>query len=188
MIGPQIQARASITNIHPNILPAHRPFAGQGNAGEIVELLRSFHPVLMWHAGHRFDGRDGSRTVIGAAGFKRVGGSGRTVYPRVDPVAIMGIVHPGGDKLLLGRQRSFPPGMYFTLAGFVQPGETLEAAVARESAEEAGMLVDPRRVRYVSSQPWPLGALHRKHCPGLLHETRHCSSKINLWLILSVVE
>jgi len=113
--------------------------------------------VLMWHAGHRFDGRDGSRTVIGAAGFKRMGGSGRTVYPRVDPVAIMGIVHPGGDKLLLGRQRSFPPGMYSTLAGFVEPGETLEAAVARESAEEAGVLVDPRRVRYVSSQPWPLG-------------------------------
>lgn len=113
--------------------------------------------VLMWHAGHRFDGSDGSRTVIAAGGFKRVGASGRTVYPRVDPVAIMGILHPDGNRILLARQKGFPPGMYSTLAGFVEPGETLEAAVARESAEEAGVFVDPRRVRYVSSQPWPLG-------------------------------
>jgi NAD+ diphosphatase len=114
--------------------------------------------VLMWHASHRFDGTDGSRTTITAGGFKRVGASGRSTYPRVDPVAIMGIIHPAGDRMLVGRQRAFPPGMYSTLAGFVEPGETLEAAVARESAEEAGVLVDPRRVKYVSSQPWPLAS------------------------------
>ena len=72
-------------------------------------------------------------------------------FPRVDPVAIMLVEHDG--RLLLGRNTRFPPGSYSALAGFVEPGETIEEAVAREVFEEAGVRV--RDVRYVASQPWP---------------------------------
>ena len=72
-------------------------------------------------------------------------------FPRVDPVVIMLAEHEG--KLLLGRQPQYPAGRYSALAGFVEVGENLEAAVARELHEEAGIQV--RRVRYVASQPWP---------------------------------
>ncbi|OCF44027.1 NAD+ diphosphatase [Kwoniella heveanensis CBS 569] len=74
-------------------------------------------------------------------------------YPRTDPVIIMGILDSTGDKILLGRQKSWPKGMYSCLAGFIEPGESFEDAVRREVLEEAGIEVGP--VRYSSSQPWP---------------------------------
>ena len=114
--------------------------------------------LLVWHAANRFCGRDGSRTAPEAGGAKRVStASGASLYPRVDPVAIMAIQHPSEPSVLLGRQAGFPTGMYSALAGFVEAGETLEAAVVRETQEEAGVTVDPSTVRYVASQPWPLG-------------------------------
>jgi NAD+ diphosphatase len=76
---------------------------------------------------------------------------GRSHHPRTDPAVIM-LVHDG-DHCLLGRQPSWPPGMHSTLAGFVEPGESLEDAVAREVSEEAGIRVTG--IRYHSSQPWP---------------------------------
>jgi NAD+ diphosphatase len=79
------------------------------------------------------------------------GGCGAEHYPRCDPVVIMLAQHD--DRLLLGRQPHYPPGRYSALAGFVEPGETIEAAVARELGEEAGIAV--RNVRYLASQPWP---------------------------------
>lgn len=112
--------------------------------------------VLMWHASHRFSGVDGSPTVIREGGAKRVSAGGHGVYPRVDPVAIMVVTHPSRPAILLARQAGFPRGFYSALAGFVEAGETLEAAVAREAGEEAGVVIDPRAVRYVASQPWPL--------------------------------
>ena len=72
-------------------------------------------------------------------------------YPRVDPVTIMLVEHDG--KLLLGRQPRFPEGFYSALAGFVEPGESIEEAVKREVLEEAGIVA--RDVTYVASQPWP---------------------------------
>jgi NAD+ diphosphatase len=75
-------------------------------------------------------------------------------FPRTDPVAIMLTVH--GDRCLLGRQRRFLPGMYSCLAGFIEPGETIEDAVRRETREESGILVG--RVDYRASQPWPFPA------------------------------
>lgn len=77
-------------------------------------------------------------------------------YPRTDPVTIMGVLDPAGDRMLLGRQRAWPKGFYSCLAGFIEPGESFEDAVRREVFEEAGVKVGP--VRYSSSQPWPFPA------------------------------
>ena len=74
-------------------------------------------------------------------------------HPRTDPVVIMLVVDAERDRVLLGRQPSWPPGRYSALAGFVEPGESLEDAVAREVLEESG--VEVTGARYVSSQPWP---------------------------------
>ena len=82
---------------------------------------------------------------------RRCGTCGGEHYPRVDPVVIMLATYE--DRLLLGRQPIYPPRRYSALAGFVEPGETLEAAVARELNEEAGIAVTD--VRYLASQPWP---------------------------------
>jgi NAD+ diphosphatase len=76
---------------------------------------------------------------------------GQEVFPRIDPAIIVLVTH--GDRALLGRQPSWPPGRYSTIAGFVEPGESLEDAVAREVLEETGVRV--RHVHYHSSQPWP---------------------------------
>jgi NAD+ diphosphatase len=108
--------------------------------------------VLDWHARHPFCALCGQPTKPGKGGWQRDCPSCKTPhFPRVDPVAIM-LVEQGG-RLLLGRQARFPPRSYSALAGFIEPGETVEEAVAREVFEEAGVRV--RDVRYVASQPWP---------------------------------
>ncbi len=105
-----------------------------------------------WHARHRFCARCGSATKLVKGGWQRhCDACGADHFPRTDPVTIMLVEHE--DKLLLGRQPRFPPKMYSALAGFVEPGETIEEAVAREIHEEAGVRV--RDVRYIASQPWP---------------------------------
>jgi NAD+ diphosphatase len=105
-----------------------------------------------WHARHRFCARCGAPTRLVKGGWQRhCDGCGADHFPRTDPVTIMLVEHE--DKLLLGRQPRFPPKMYSALAGFVEPGETIEEAVAREIHEEAGVRV--RDVRYIASQPWP---------------------------------
>jgi NAD+ diphosphatase len=105
-----------------------------------------------WHARHRFCARCGAGTKIAKGGWQRHCDSCHADhFPRTDPVTIMLVEH--GDSLLLGRQPRFPPRMYSALAGFVEPGETIEEAVAREIHEEAGVRV--RDVRYIASQPWP---------------------------------
>ncbi|KAL1413034.1 NADH pyrophosphatase [Vanrija albida] len=85
-------------------------------------------------------------------------------YPRTDPVIIMGILNAAGTHMLLGRQKSWPKGMYSCLAGFIEPGESFEDAVRREVYEEAGIEVGP--VRYSSSQPWPYPANVMVGCFG----------------------
>ena len=92
---------------------------------------------------------------MGEGGYKRVCPScGAEHFPRTDPVVIMLATH--GDKCLLGRQKGWPEGMYSALAGFMEPGETIEEAVARELHEEAGIHVSA--VRYYGGQPWPFPA------------------------------
>ncbi|HHZ08816.1 MAG TPA: NAD(+) diphosphatase [Rhizobiales bacterium] len=108
--------------------------------------------LLAWHATHRYCGRCGAATEIRAGGYKRqCTGCGAEHFPRTDPVAIMLAVR--GDRCLLGRSPHFPPGMYSALAGFIEPGETIENAVRRETLEEAGIRLG--RVAYHASQPWP---------------------------------
>ncbi|WP_336986093.1 NAD(+) diphosphatase [Altererythrobacter aquiaggeris] len=108
--------------------------------------------LVDWHARHRFCARCGQGTTIAKGGWQRnCGACAAQHFPRVDPVTIMLVEHDG--RLLLGRQPRFPPKIFSALAGFVEPGETLEEAVAREVHEEAGLRV--RDVTYVASQPWP---------------------------------
>lgn len=105
-----------------------------------------------WHSRHRFCGSCGTPTEPFRAGWgRRCGGCGAEAFPRVDPVVIMLAEHDG--RVLVGRQHRYPPGRYSALAGFVEPGESIEEAVARELFEEAGLSVGA--VRYVTSQPWP---------------------------------
>ena len=110
--------------------------------------------LVDWHARHRFCARCGGETALAKGGWQRNCQNQTCAaehFPRVDPVTIMLVEHEG--QLLLGRQYRFPPRNYSALAGFVEPGETIEEAVAREVFEEAGLVV--RDVRYIASQPWP---------------------------------
>jgi len=123
-------------------------------------LLAYARGIVYWHRSHRHCGRCGSPTLSSKGGHLRVcrdPGCGHAVFPRTDPAIIVLVEHPGGDdgppRCLLGRPARFPPGMYSTLAGFVEPGESLEATVRREVYEESGVEVD--KVEYLASQPWP---------------------------------
>ena len=110
--------------------------------------------LVGWHARHRFCAVCGSATELVKGGWQRTctnPACRAEHFPRTDPVTIMIVEHQ--DCLLLGRQPRFPAGRFSALAGFVEPGETIEEAVAREVFEEAGVRV--RDVRYVASQPWP---------------------------------
>ena len=105
-----------------------------------------------WHRRHGFCSVCGNETSPNRGGWSReCAACGNEHYPRVDPVVIMLAEHDG--QLLLGRQPHYPPGRYSALAGFVEPGETIEAAVARELREEAG--IEVLDIRYLASQPWP---------------------------------
>lgn len=145
----------------PIVAPGESPHAGPAswNAMAVLScdelaIYGGARSLASWHARHRFCPQCGSATVLDKGGWQRTCTSsacGAQHFPRVDPVTIMTVEHDG--KLLLGRQPRFPEGRYSALAGFVEPGETVEEAVARETFEEAGVRV--RDVSYVASQPWP---------------------------------
>jgi NAD+ diphosphatase len=108
--------------------------------------------MFLWHQRHRFCGQCGSPTEMASAGWKRVCRSCASEhFPRTDPVVIMLAVD--GDRCLMGRAPRFPEGMYSCLAGFMEPGETIEDATRREIFEETGIRTN--RVRYLAAQPWP---------------------------------
>jgi NAD+ diphosphatase len=108
--------------------------------------------VNEWHNRHGFCGICGTATQVYRAGWgRKCPNCNAEHFPRVDPVVIMLAEHE--KRVLLGRQPQYPEGRYSALAGFVEPGESIEEAVARELMEEAGVAV--RDVRYVASQPWP---------------------------------
>ena len=139
--GARIDARSrTVMRLLP--LLSRQDLALYGGARSLVD----------WHARHGFCAVCGAPTEIFRGGWgRRCGGCGAEHFPRVDPVVIMLAEHDG--RVLVGRQRQFPPGMFSALAGFVEPGESLEEAVARELFEEAGLHVSD--VTYVASQPWP---------------------------------
>ncbi|PRY93680.1 NAD+ diphosphatase [Hasllibacter halocynthiae] len=117
-----------------------------------AELAAIARHLLEWHGTHSFCANCGAGTAVAQGGWQRnCAACGRHHFPRTDPVVIMLVLE--GDDLLLGRSPGWPEGMYSCLAGFVEPGETLEAAVRREVHEETGVPVE--RVEVLRSQPWP---------------------------------
>jgi NAD+ diphosphatase len=129
--------------------------------------------IVTWHRNHRHCARCGAGTVMGEAGHVRnCPNCGAVHHPRTDPVVIMLVHDPAHDRVLLGRQARWPKGRFSALAGFVEPGESLEEAVAREVAEESG--VEVTDLRYRSSQPWPFPAslmigFHARYAGGDAH-------------------
>jgi len=141
-----------------------RSIAVQGLVpGDELGILAEAKALLFWHSRHRFCPNCGAPTALSCAGFRRDCASCKTQhFPRTDPVAIM-LVHRDG-RCLLGRQERFVPNMYSCLAGFIEPGETIEDAVRRETFEEAGVRVGG--VRYLASQPWPFPSSLMIGCLG----------------------
>jgi NAD+ diphosphatase len=140
---------------------AHQQEVGSGPAvfSMLANLSTADAPLFAaalslarWHSRHRFCAICGSETEAVRGGWSRkCPACTAEHYPRVDPVVIMLAEHDG--RLLLGRQYHYPPNRYSALAGFVEVGETIEDAVAREIKEEAG--IDVAEVSYLASQPWP---------------------------------
>jgi NAD+ diphosphatase len=143
--------------------PAEGVLQGRGHFAGLRELAATLtadesgvaataRAVFEWRRRHRFCSACGEPTRVTEAGWKRLcPACGVEHFPRTDPVVIMLPVR--GDSCLLGRQPSWPPGRFSALAGFMEPGETIETACAREVSEEAGLRV--LGVEYHSSQPWP---------------------------------
>jgi NAD+ diphosphatase len=133
-----------------------RPLLAMLPPGEI-ELLSLSRALVVWRSRHRYCGVCGSATEPRSAGHVlrcTNGACGAEFFPRLDPAII--VLVTDGDHALLGRQKSWPKGRYSALAGFVEPGESLEQTVAREVQEETGTRVS--WVRYMASQPWPFPA------------------------------
>lgn len=142
-----------------------RPFAGLGEFHDLrflgsvlpadeANLVAHARALVLWHASQIFCGACGSFARPEAGGNSRICVNAdclREIFPRVDPAII--VLVSNGDQCLLGRQVNWPDGRYSTIAGFVEPGESLEDAVRREVYEETNIQID--RVHYHSSQPWP---------------------------------
>ncbi|MEM1064273.1 MAG: NAD(+) diphosphatase [Pseudomonadota bacterium] len=153
---------------HPALGEAH-VFAELRGAMTLItprdaELAATARAVFSWHSTHPFCARCGAASEVAMAGWQRVcPACGAHHFPRTDPVVIMLITL--GNDVLVGRSPGWPDAMYSLLAGFVEPGETIEAAVRRETMEEAGVPVGP--VHYLASQPWPFPSSLMIGCHGL---------------------
>jgi NAD+ diphosphatase len=131
-----------------------RSVAGQLTQGEAT-IVAAAKGVIGWHRIHPFCARCGGASVPEDGGWRRkCSACGAQHFPRTDPVVIMLVTR--GDKVLLGRQPVWAPGLYSLLAGFMEPGETIADAVRRETREETSVRVG--RVRFLASQPWPFPA------------------------------
>lgn len=121
---------------------------------EDAAIYGTARSLIEWHNNHKYCGRCGHGTAMFRAGWgRKCGNCNAEHFPRTDPVVIMLAEYEG--KALIGRQSRFPTGNYSALAGFLEPGESIEEAVRREIHEEAGVICGA--VRYVISQPWPFG-------------------------------
>ena len=128
-----------------------------------VSLLALARSMLSWHQSHRFCSKCGEPSQMVLGGFRRdCGACGAQHFPRTDPVVITLVID--GDEALIARSERFVPGMYSALAGFVEPGETIEQAVRREIREESQIEVG--RIAYHSSQPWPYPSSLMMGCIG----------------------
>lgn len=128
--------------------------AGNITAQELSVLAQA-RSLVHWHERHGFCANCGAKTTLADSGYRRLcPACNAEHFPRTDPVVIIAVTH--GGNMLLGRQAAWAEGMYSALAGFVEPGETIEQAARREVFEEAGIRVGA--IRYVASQPWPFPA------------------------------
>ncbi len=132
---------------------------------EDMGALAQARALIHWHRTHRFCSRCGEKSVMAEAGYRRDCPSCEGQhFPRTDPCVIMLITDKDGEKALLGRPARLPEGIYTTLAGFMEPGETIEQAVRRETLEESGIIVGD--VRLIANQPWPFPANLMLGCLG----------------------
>ena len=160
---PEVDAAGSAAGFFDATRQGHPAVAGSWTFQELrslmarlsvqdAEIAATAKALMEWHRSHGFCAACGARSDVSHAGWQRsCAACNAQHFPRTDPVVIMLIEN--GNSLLLGRNAAWPEGMYSLLAGFVEPGETIEAAVRREVVEETGVKVG--RVRYLASQPWP---------------------------------
>lgn len=147
-LAPMMSAGGAFENLRELAVAADMP------GGELA-IIAQAKGLAEWHNMNPFCSRCGTKTEIEEAGYKRRCPScGAEHFPRTDPVVIMLPIK--GDQALLGRQAGWPEALFSALAGFMEPGETIEEAVARETMEEAGLPVT--QVRYHATQPWPFPA------------------------------
>jgi NAD+ diphosphatase len=165
---PHFAAYIPGTRMPPNRGPGLLSALASLQPGEAATYAAA-RSVIDWHSRHTFCANCGAQTALFRAGWGRKCHACNTEhFPRVDPVVIMIAEHDG--RALLGRQPAFPPGRYSALAGFLEPGESVEEAVARELHEEAGVRVTG--VRYVASQPWPFPSSLMIACIGHADDDR----------------
>lgn len=180
--GPRIAVPAKID---PDTLPEpfqlydYRALLYSSSVDEAdVGAIAQGGSLLYWHATNRFCGKCGTGSVSHIGGYRRdCPKCDHKIFPRIDPVAIMLAIREG--RCLLGRSHHFPEGWYSTLAGFVEPGETIEDAVRRETFEESGIRIG--RVRYFASQPWPFphSLMIGVHCEALSDEITMDDSELD---------
>jgi NAD+ diphosphatase len=166
--GPDPRPGSPLPPADPGVRPTSlrhvAPLLNDRDAGLFTHAVA----LAQWHASHTHCPRCGSPTVpISAGHARRCTRDGSEHFPRVDPAVIM-LVTDDSDRCLLARNQSWPPRRVSILAGFVEPGESIEQAVAREVSEETGLAVTG--IRYVGSQPWPMPRSlmlgFRAHAPG----------------------
>ncbi|MFI5426172.1 NAD(+) diphosphatase [Aeromicrobium sp. UC242_57] len=151
--GDTRYAAVMVDRVPPELEPASLRLIGPTVAAEEASLAVHAVGIARWHQNHRFCAKCGAPTEISEGGHTRVcPACGAHHFPRTDPAVIM-LITDDQDRALLGRQPIWPEGRFSTLAGFVEPGETLGDAVRREVMEEVGIEVGD--VTYAASQPWP---------------------------------
>ena len=145
--------RSAIENaLHEDAMLRNLREAAGVLSADAANLATMASALMIWHSKHKFCGVCGQPTVLQSAGHElHCNACNTTHFPRTDPALIMLVTN--GNKAILGRQKIWPAGMFSTLAGFLEPGESLEDTVAREVFEEVGVRITS--VKYSSSQPWP---------------------------------